>query len=140
MPPPKKIPPGPAGSNVYLMSSPPVKIDKQDGWQLRNKHGHFMRVKPGDAGRLVLLSDVMRWLEDTMSREAALKVLCDGLTPDVMTCLYQVDTVKEPVPIPPDAPFGYQSMTGQTPNNDPTSHGTRKRISFVNSPRFARDW
>ena len=138
MPPSNKTPPSPVKSNVHQMPPLSGKVDVQGGWQRRSKLGYYMQAGPGDGGRLVLLSDVMRWLEEAMSREAALKVLCDGLAPDVMGCLYKVEKAKDPELIPSDALFGWPSTTGNTKNNDPTSSGSRRLINLRKG--FVRDW
>ena len=140
MPPPNKTPHSPDESNVHPIKRGVGTLQPPGGreWKPRNELGQFMRFKPGEGGRLVRLADVMRWLEEAMSREAALKVLCDGLAPDVMGCLYKVEKAKDPELIPSDALFGWPSTTGNTKNNDPTSSGSRRLINLRKG--FVRDW
>lgn len=131
MPPPKKTPPSPNESNVRPIKRGVGTLQPPGGreWQLRNELGQFMRFKPGDGGRLVRLADVMRWHEETMSRESALKALCDRLPPDVMNYLYKVEKNKEPIPVPADAMFGYRSP-GKATVIDGTERGERYQITL----------
>lgn len=131
MPPPKKIPISPDQSNVYPLKQGAGTLQPPGGreWKPRNELGQFMRFKPGEGGRLVRLADVMRWLEETMSRESALKALCDELPPDVMNCLYKVEKTKEPIPVPVDAMFGYRAP-GKAIVADGTERGERYQINL----------
>lgn len=89
----------------------PAAIDPPQGWELDDPLGFFMAYKEGNAGQLVRLADLLRWLQQTRSipRAAAVDVLCDALPLDVMGWLYRVDAIHHAKPVPIDAQFGYKT-------------------------------
>lgn len=77
-------------------------------WALDGKFGH-MAFETGDAGRLVRLAEVLRWLQSSrgLPRTDALKLLCDGLNAEVMGWLYWLQPTTWAVPVSPAHTFGY---------------------------------
>jgi hypothetical protein len=79
-------------------------------WALDGKFGH-MAFEASDAGRLVRLAEVLRWLQSSrgLPRTDALKLLCDGLNAEVMGWLYWLQETTWAVPVSPIHTFGFMT-------------------------------
>jgi hypothetical protein len=90
---------GPSSANV----EPPTS------WSPKSKDGHFMAYDSSPAGRLVLLADLVGWLEASgpLPRQAAIQALCDKLHPEMLGALYLVGKDDFASQVPSGHHFGY---------------------------------
>lgn len=79
----------PAKPKVPTIKTALHAIEPSDGWTLQSNFG-FMAFDNTDAGRLVRLADVLRWLAHSRAvpRIKALDLLCDAITPDTANAIY----------------------------------------------------
>ena len=104
----KKTNPAPSSSNVHPLNLAPVRVQPPADWLLEGEFGH-MAFEAGEAGRLVRLADVLRWLQSSreIPRSDAVKVLCDRMPADVMGWLYWVREAAFANPVPATFTFGF---------------------------------
>ena len=78
-------------------------ISPPEDWNIRHPQGFYMAADDTPAGRLVLLADVLRWLEKSRSlpRKVALSAFCEAMPPEIMQWLYRVvaDDYAKPLPV-----------------------------------------
>lgn len=79
----------PAQPKVQAIKTVLHAIEPSEGWTLQSNFG-FMAFDNTDAGRLVRLADVLRWLaySRAVPRIKALDLLCDAITPDTVNAIY----------------------------------------------------
>lgn len=95
---------------VHVLKPPQSSVLPPADWALDGKYGH-MAFEAGDAGRLVRLAEVLRWLQSSrgLPRTDALKLLCDGLSVEVMGSLYWLVLTNWAVPVSPTHTFGFMT-------------------------------
>lgn len=110
MPPPKKTPPSPVKSNVHRLVGEPVKVKPPGDWQFDGEFGH-MAFEPGDAGKLVRLAEVLRWLQLSrgIPRVAALELLCGAMPAEFISWLYWLQPSDYAKPVPSNYAFDYKT-------------------------------
>lgn len=108
MPTIEKNTPSPASSNVRMLNPAGVRVQPPADWRLEGDFGH-MAFEAGEAGRLVRMADVLRWLQSSreIPRSDALEVLCDAMPAAVMGWLYWVRETAFAAPVPPTFTFGH---------------------------------
>lgn len=78
------------------------------GWEPHTRFG-VQRFDPSEAGRLVRLATVLRWLEAAheLPRAVALDHLCDRIPPNALQWCYQLQPTGYAVAVDPGCLFGY---------------------------------
>jgi hypothetical protein len=96
------------GSNVHPLNPIPVRVQPPADWKLKGEFG-YMAFEAGEAGRLVRLAEILRWLESSreIPRSNALELLCDGMPAQVMGWLYWLNETEFATPVPTTSTFGF---------------------------------
>jgi hypothetical protein len=98
-------------SKPTLFGPSSASVEPPSPWNVKSKAGWFMGYSSSPDGRLLLLSDLVVWLEESgpCPRQAAIKTLCDKLHPEMLEALYMVHKEDFASRLPSDHQFGYMT-------------------------------
>lgn len=98
-------------SNVKVLRPVANEVIPHDGWQLNCQTWGYMGIDATQAGRLVRLADVVRWIQSARSlpRGEAVDLLCEAITPEAMASMFKLRSTEYAQPIPSDCTFGYST-------------------------------